>query len=1528
MTYHIRTFGIFLSSLQTNAKELINFDTKDLKYKIAGLALFDCLLDVNYSDEIYVERRSDISRILLNLLKTIKVSIEAGEKVIRIGTQCVGHLARVATPAELETLTTTFINLALEFAKDQRLETNRFIGVLLMNQFASNAPHIIFQKRHGIIAELWNLICDKCALVRDAAAEALENTLLLIAQRDMMPEHLVQAIKQVETGFSSSRVEKLVGSLMILDIITGGNTVTNAELIEATKKISAAQDGGMYIDDLIWKVLMWKDYTDMDLKQRVMKLIPKLAMAFNEAFTQQNDHSPQGNYFYFTIKHLLDCIKQKKDRSIAYVSMGKLLVAMSSSVRQLSNIDEIFAAICEGFKDPFCNAALECLGMVVGASPSFRSLVTNNLIDSVFHGGLTKDLIATLEIIFTHVPTVRKQIQSRLSNDITFVLQSHSVVLDEDHAAYRAIPTSPTVGLGTDIASRSKARGVSHWGSPSRGIIKAIKGSKPQFFNASPFVAKQEVKGNSSEEVLVLTLDVLASSQFFPRQLDHSILLLRIAYDYVVRYLDDYNPKIRSAAAMTCIAIVDKATTAADADAELYSLVPKLVDALLMIGIGDELADIRHRVFSSLTPSVDPYVARSDCIHCVIDALHDEDPQVRTAAVSVLTRAAHYDPVHIMPIVLLSLRELLNLLQTSDDSHALHFGVLQLESLVKGLGSYIVPYARQVLRPLLDLLSNSSYEVSGAVLSTIGEVAIACPGLIRSEHLDELFPSLIHALKDSSSISKQETAVIALGKLVTSLHMVNEPYTKYPGLFEGLVSAIQQQSQEAAELRQQAVKTAGLLGALEVGLFEKYMRAKTGAAGNVFTHDLIEEEVPDDEVKTKESPEDETLGKLDKYYLSVVMRALMNILRDPAQSIHHQMAINIATRIIRNLGRKCHYQTDEIIDGIFSRLTHVSPSSSLHSSLVDLLITLISSVGTHISKHYSRISQFIRSTFSYNEQAGLFILEALHTSIPVQDLGIIVRDVISLLISTMKQEPLLQEPNEVSSNMVAGVRLSGRHSDEENRKSLPRSGLIIKSLIKIADGLEEYKITLIPVLLGIISDAKVITQRRCEALRALMFLVRDVELNQLVGRIIHPLVRLLESSEIPLLETTLTSLSTLACRLGKSYEPFIVPVRRRTKLLSRQESTRLKQLEEYESIVALIIKDRPLPILPESSSSIVPDFDERKLSVPPVKNANEPLPISMQMLETAWTLNNRAGASYFVEWYRILTFEFIRQSPTSIIRQCTGLAKNYRPLAQELLNASFISLWDSISASDSFDVSVVVDIPLIKSLESALRNSSIPTNITNAILNLAEFMDLQDKMLPLDIPLLAKNAESRSGMLAKCVRYREMEFLSTNVLPTADCVESLMSAYHQLGFQDSAEGLINCVKGKYSEIIAIQANWMEKLNRYDDAKAQYEADNKNWELMFNGESPLLDELWLRRELGILRCLNQMGNFEELEANALRLKRRIKDAEQAEVKASWLSNLKNEEKVAWMSQIQHLGANAAWMLGHWTEMEEVSTTFVI
>jgi FKBP12-rapamycin complex-associated protein len=184
-------------------------------------------------------------------------------------------------------------------------------------------------------------------------------------------------------------------------------------------------------------------------------------------------------------------------------------------------------------------------------------------------------------------------------------------------------------------------------------------------------------------------------------------------------------------------------------------------------------------------------------------------------------------------------------------------------------------------------------------------------------------------------------------------------------------------------------------------------------------------------------------------------------------------------------------------------------------------------------------------------------------------------------------------------------------------------------------------------------------------------------------------------------------------------------VRRKINAIARSDGGRLRHLEEYEAIVSLMIKGRCLPRLPESALQLfqgVSGEGRKSLTLPTSNKSNEPLPINLKMLEQAWGLSGRAegrtAASDYIEWYKRLTYEFIRQSPTSIIRQCASLANSYRPLAQELLNASFISLWDKICPPEILNNAAVVDVSLIRNLESALKNKNIPNNITVAILNL------------------------------------------------------------------------------------------------------------------------------------------------------------------------------------------------------------------
>ena len=63
-------------------------------------------------------------------------------------------------------------------------------------------------------------------------------------------------------------------------------------------------------------------------------------------------------------------------------------------------------------------------------------------------------------------------------------------------------------------------------------------------------------------------------------------------------------------------------------------------------------------------------------------------------------------------------------------------------------------------------------------------------------------------------------------------------------------------------------------------------------------------------------------------------------------------------------------------------------------------------------------------------------------------------------------------------------------------------------------------------------------------------------------------------------------------------------------------------------------------------------------------------------------------------------------------------------MARELFPAAFVSCWSELGEG--------MQAALVRSLEAALASPSIPPDIVTALLNLAEFMEHDEKSLPLD----------------------------------------------------------------------------------------------------------------------------------------------------------------------------------------------------
>ena len=170
--------------------------------------------------------------------------------------------------------------------------------------------------------------------------------------------------------------------------------------------------------------------------------------------------------------------------------------------------------------------------------------------------------------------------------------------------------------------------------------------------------------------------------------------------------------------------------------------------------------------------------------------------EVRAATMAVLARVAHLDPLHIMPIIRLTMERLIKQLAFAKDLQLRQESVLLIQAIVKGAGILIAPYVEQLLNPLIAIVSEPSTNVIGPAIATLAEIAVASPLLVQT-HVAILRPRMIQVLNDSTSLTNREIAVVAIGKYMSSvITIADEPFTAYASLLDGLVRAIQTESDQ------------------------------------------------------------------------------------------------------------------------------------------------------------------------------------------------------------------------------------------------------------------------------------------------------------------------------------------------------------------------------------------------------------------------------------------------------------------------------------------------------------------------------------------------------------------------------------------------------------------------------------------------------------------------------------------------------------------------------------------------------------
>lgn len=888
-----------------------------------------------------------------------------------------------------------------------------------------------------------------------------------------------------------------------------------------------------------------------------------------------------------------------------------------------------------------------------------------------------------------------------------------------------------------------------------------------------------------------------------------------------ISYMEHDNRQVRKLAALTSCDLFVRDSICTQTSLYALNAVSEVLSKLLTVAITDPFAEIRFEILKHLDTCFDPQLSQPDNSKLLFMALNDEVFPIQLEAMKICGRLAMVNPAYVIPSLRKTLIQLLTELRHSKMTRKKEECASLLCTLISSSSDVTKPYLEPIIEILLPKSQDNSSAVASTALKALGELSVV-GGEDMKPFLDELMPLIIDTFQDQSNSFKRDAALKTLGQLSASSGYVIDPLLDYPELLGVLLNILK--SEGSQNIRRETVRLIGILGALDPYKHREIERTST-------TNISVEQNAPPIDVALLMqgmSPSN------DEYYPTVVIGVLMKILKDPSLSIHHTTVIQAIMHIFQTMGLRCVVFLKQIIPG-FILVMHTCPPSLLELYFQQLSL-LISIVKQHIRPHVAEIVEVISEFF------------------PSVKLQLTVISVIESLSRALEGEFNPYLPS------VLTLFLDVLEKDQSSKKVV--SVRILKSLVVFGPNLEEYTHLVLPTIIkhsefstGNLKKAAIITIGR---------LSKNVNLVDLSSRIVQALVRVLNTTEPEYVKVTMNTLSLLLLQLNTDFTVFI-PVINKTLVRNNIQHT------IYDQLVSKLLNNEPLP----AKIIIDKDFDLPNKEVDDIKVASKKLPVNQMVLKNAWDCSQQRTKEDWQEWIRRLSIQLLKESPSHALRACSGLAGIYYPLARELFNASFSSCWTELYTQYQDD--------LVQSLCAALSSPNNPPEIHQALLNLVEFMEHDDKPLPVPISTLGEYAQ-RCHAYAKALHYKELEFIEE---PSTSTIESLISINNQLHQTDAAIGILKHAQQHHD--LQLKETWYEKLQRWDDALNAY------------NQREAAGEDSIEVTIGKMRSLHALGEWDQL----------------SELAADKWSSSKVDIKRA----IAPLAAGAAWGLGQWERIEK-------
>lgn len=1284
-----------------------------------------------------------------------------------VAAKCLGRLATPGGALTAE-LVDSEAKRALEWLTSERNENRRFAAVLMLKELARHSSTLLYPFIPTILMSIWEGLRDQKVLIRETAAEAVRECFKILSARDAAQRQacLTRMLEGVQDGFRRNTVECIHGSLLVYkELLTqGGMFMHGKPYKDACDRVIKDQ---------------YRDHRDPTIRRTVVELIPILAMYAPKEFCQR--------YLGHAMHHLQLLLKDPRQQNIAFAAIGKIAHAVGSQIAPY--LDTILLSIRNALSTKNRTKAsdeapiFECISMISIAVGQTLSKYMEALLDPIFACGLSDALTQALVDMAHYIPPVKSTIQEKLLDLLSRTLCGQP---------FQTLG-HPTLGQGLPPI-----------------YTKDVRDQRdPQHYE-------------HKEQEIALALHTLGSFDFSGHVLNEFVR------DVAIRYVEDDDPIIRKAAALTCCQLFVRDPIVYQTSHHAIQVVADVIEKLLTVGVADPIPDIRWTVLSSLDARFDRHLAKAENVRTLFLALNDEKFTIREAAMSIIGRLTAVNPAYVFPSLRKVLIQLLTEIEYSNSPTNKRESAQLISDLVNASSKLIKPYVDPMVKVLLPKTEDPNADVAATTLRALGDLATV-GGDDMIKYIPELMKVIIKSLQDLGSPKKREAALCTLALIASNSGYVIDPYIDHPELLTILVNIVK--NEPPGDLRRETIRLMGILGALDP-----------------YKHQQVVETSPETNLRAEaEAESDVTLimkgitPSSEDYYPTVVINTLMNMLKDDTLKQYYQTVVEAVMNIYATMGMKCVPFLSTVVPGIVSVIKD-APDGRLEGYFSQLSL-LVKIVRQHIRPHLHVILDAVSEHWYKSTQLQATILgliESISRSLE-GEFKVYLASILPLMLGVLDADT----------------------RSESGRLACQR---VLHAFLVFGSSAEEYMHLIIPVMVRMFdTDRHHHRDVRRTAIETIGKLSKQVNISEFAAKIIHPLSRVLVGGDAQLKQSAMETLCALVFQLGPDYLHFVPTI---DKILTQQRFS----YPPYTMIINKLKKGEPLPQDLSPNERYGDEADDQY----PTDIATKKLAVNQQHLKNAFEAGSKSTREDWVEWMRRFSVELLRESPQQALRACTNLATIYPTLARTLFNSAFISCWTELYDQYQED--------LVRAIEIALTSPSIPPEILQVLLNLAEFMEHDDKALPIDVRTLGMYA-GKCHAFAKALHYKELEF---NAEQNASAVEALISINNQLQQTDAAFGILRKAQG-YNDV-DLKETWFEKLQRWDEALVAYNRREKD-----EGERAGFEVI-----MGKMRCLHALGEWDTLSAIS---------------QDKWSSATTDQRK-----HIAPLAAAAAWGMGQWELMD--------